>query len=47
MKYFELAPFEVRVTAETVVRALALDQYDLAEDRQNTERALDAKESDR
>jgi DNA-binding transcriptional ArsR family regulator len=47
MKYFELAPFEVRVTAETVVRALAHDQPDLAEDRQNTERALDAKESDR
>jgi hypothetical protein len=23
MKYFELVPFEVRVTAETVVRALA------------------------
>src|SRR5215469_9142216 len=47
MKYFELAPFEVRVTAETVVRALALDQHDLAEDRQNTEQALDRKESDR
>ena len=47
MKYFELAPFEVRVTAETVVRALANDPHDLAEDRQNTERALDAKESDR
>ena len=25
MKYFELVPFEVRVTAETVVRALAGD----------------------
>jgi len=25
MKYFELVPFEVRVTAETVVRALAED----------------------
>ena len=25
MKYFELVPFEVRVTAETVVRALAKD----------------------
>jgi DNA-binding transcriptional ArsR family regulator len=47
MKYFELAPFEVRVTAATVVRALALDQHDLATDRQNTEQALDQKESDR
>jgi DNA-binding transcriptional ArsR family regulator len=47
MKYFELAPFEVRVTAETVVRALAHDQYNLVEDRQNDEQALDAKESDR
>ena len=28
MKYFELVPFEVRVTAETVVRALAADQDD-------------------
>lgn len=26
MKYFELVPFEVRVTAETVVRALAEDE---------------------
>src|ERR1700745_4012650 len=25
MKYFELVPFEVRITAETVVRALAED----------------------
>ena len=40
MKYFELAPFEVRVTAETVVRALA-------EDKQHDEQALDSKESDR
>ena len=40
MKYFELAPFEVRVTADTVVRALA-------EDKQNDEQALDSKESDR
>ena len=47
MKYFELAPFEVRVTAETVVRALAHDQHDPAEDRQNREQALDAEESDR
>jgi DNA-binding transcriptional ArsR family regulator len=28
MKYFELVPFEVRVTAETVVRALAEDGKD-------------------
>jgi hypothetical protein len=47
MKYFELAPFEVRVTAETVIRALAQDQHDLAADRQNVEQALDANESDR
>lgn len=26
MKYFELVPFEVRVTAETIVRALAEDE---------------------
>ena len=25
MKYFELVPFEMRITAETVVRALAED----------------------
>lgn len=47
MKYFELAPFEVRVTADTVVRALAADDENLAEEQKNTERALDAKESDR
>ena len=28
MKYFELVPFEVRVTAETVVRAVAEDEGD-------------------
>ena len=28
MKYFELVPFEVRVTADTVVRALAEDGKD-------------------
>jgi DNA-binding PadR family transcriptional regulator len=28
MKYFELVPFEVRVTADTVVRALAEDEGD-------------------
>jgi hypothetical protein len=26
MKYFELVPFEIRVTAETVIRALAEDE---------------------
>ena len=25
MKYFELVPFEMRITAETVIRALAED----------------------
>jgi DNA-binding transcriptional ArsR family regulator len=47
MKYFELAPFEVRVTADTVVRALAEDDKSLAAAKKNTERALDANESDR
>jgi DNA-binding transcriptional ArsR family regulator len=47
MKYFELTPFELRVTADTVVRALAEDDKIFAEDKKNTERALDAKESDR
>jgi DNA-binding transcriptional ArsR family regulator len=47
MKYFELAPFEVRVTADTVVRALAEDDKSLAAAEKNTERALDANESDR
>ena len=28
MKYFELVPFEVRVTADTVVRALAAEEGD-------------------
>src|SRR5580692_2738929 len=47
MKYFELAPFEVRVTADTVVRALEADDKNLAEEQKNTEKALDPKESDR
>ena len=47
MKYFELAPFELRVTADTVVRALAEDDKNLADEQKNTERALHAKESDR
>ena len=47
MKYFELAPFEVRVTADTVVRALADDEHEPRGRQKNTERALDAKESDR
>ncbi len=28
MKYFELVPFELRVTAETVISALAADDHD-------------------
>ncbi len=40
MKYFELVPFEVRVTTETVIRALAEDQGDGAQ-------ALETEESDR
>ena len=47
MKYFELAPFELRVTAESVIHALAQDRHDPAADQQNMEQALDAKESDR
>ena len=41
MKYFELVPFEVRVTAETVVRALAEDEGDGPGDQ-----ALDTEEPD-
>jgi DNA-binding transcriptional ArsR family regulator len=41
MKYFELAPFEVRVTAETVVRALADEEGD-----GTGEQALDTEEPD-
>ena len=40
MKYFELVPFEVRVTAETVVRAVAEDGGDGTQ-----EQALETKES--
>jgi len=40
MKYFELVPFEVRVTAETVVRALADEEGD------GTGQALDMEEPD-
>jgi DNA-binding transcriptional ArsR family regulator len=39
MKYFELVPFEVRVTAETVVRAVAEDEGDGTQ-----EQALDTEE---
>jgi DNA-binding transcriptional ArsR family regulator len=42
MKYFELVPFEVRVTAETVVRALAEDEAN-----GNEAQALDLEESDK
>jgi DNA-binding transcriptional ArsR family regulator len=41
MKYFELVPFEVRVTAETVVRALAEEEGD-----DMGEQALDTEEPD-
>jgi DNA-binding transcriptional ArsR family regulator len=43
MKYFELAPFEVHVTASTVVRALAQDN----KAEQDEAQALGATESDR
>ena len=39
MKYFELVPFEVRVTAETVVRALAEDEGDGTGSRRSTRRS--------
>ena len=41
MKYFELVPFEVRVTAETVVRAVAEDEGD-----STGQQALDTEEPD-
>ncbi len=44
MKYFELVPFELRVTAEAVVEALAHDSGQLNVDGQP--QALDAEESD-
>ena len=47
MKFFELAPFELRVTADTVVRALAEDGKNPTQAQKNTEQALHAKESDR
>jgi DNA-binding transcriptional ArsR family regulator len=38
MKYFELAPFELRLTAETIIDALAGDGHDATEidDRRDT-----------
>src|ERR1700761_3080830 len=39
MKYFELVPFELRVTAETVINALAADQ------EQDNKQALEMEES--
>ena len=42
MKYFELVPFELRVTAETVVRALDEDK-----EHGNETQALDLEESDK
>jgi DNA-binding transcriptional ArsR family regulator len=42
MKYFELVPFEVRVTAEVVISALAGDDAD-----GNGAQALETEESDR
>jgi hypothetical protein len=42
MKYFELVPFEVRVTAGTVVRAIEEEKAN-----GNEARALDTEESDK
>jgi hypothetical protein len=39
MKYFELVPFELRVTAETVISALAADH------KQGNQEALEMEES--
>lgn len=39
MKYFELVPFELRITAETVISALAADH------EQGNKEALDMEES--
>jgi DNA-binding transcriptional ArsR family regulator len=46
MKYFELVPFEVRVTAETVVRAVAEDEGDGTEEQalDTGEQTLDTEE---
>ena len=40
MKYFELVPFEVRVTADTVVRALAEDDGSHHSSRHGGERLM-------
>jgi DNA-binding transcriptional ArsR family regulator len=46
MKYFELVPFEVRVTAETVVHALAEEEL-VADGSASRAQALGAEDSDR
>ena len=46
MKYFELVPFEVRVTAETVVRAVAADEGDGTGHRRKNTEELSTKESE-
>jgi hypothetical protein len=47
MKYFELVPFELRVTAETVVSALATDQdkQGQAKHGHDNQEALETEES--
>jgi predicted transcriptional regulator len=44
MKYFELVPFELRVTAETVISALAADK-DQSKQSQDNQEALEMEES--
>jgi DNA-binding transcriptional ArsR family regulator len=50
MKYFELAPFELRVTAETVISALAADRdqsrQSQSKQNQSTQEALGREESE-
>jgi DNA-binding PadR family transcriptional regulator len=44
MKYFELVPFELRVTAETVISALAAD-HEQGNPEQGNQEALKMEES--
>ena len=44
MKYFELVPFELRVTAETVIGALAADQ-EQGKQSQDNQKALEMEQS--
>jgi DNA-binding transcriptional ArsR family regulator len=47
MKYFELTPFELRVTADTIVAALRADEADSADEADGADEAGGAAEADR